>query len=61
MWAAPGLRYAWVPEAAGAVVRARSFEDGRPAVSASTFVNGFHQTWPIVHAENGCRGSVLAW
>ena len=26
-------------------------EEGRPALSTGTFVNGFHETWPIVHAE----------
>ncbi len=28
-----------------------TFEEGRPAVSPGTYVNGFHETWPIVHAE----------
>ena len=28
-----------------------SFEEGRPALIPGTFVNGFHETWPIVHAE----------
>jgi alpha,alpha-trehalose phosphorylase len=28
-----------------------SFEEGRPALSPGTFINGFHETWPIVHAE----------
>ncbi len=28
-----------------------SFEEGRPAVVPGTFVNGFHETWPIMHAE----------
>ena len=28
-----------------------SFEEGRPVLSPGTFVNGFHETWPIVHAE----------
>jgi alpha,alpha-trehalose phosphorylase len=28
-----------------------SFEEGRPALSPGTFVSGFHETWPIVHAE----------
>ena len=28
-----------------------TFEEGRPAWSPGTFVNGFHETWPIVHAE----------
>ncbi len=28
-----------------------TFEEGRPAIEAGTFVNGFHETWPIVHAE----------
>jgi alpha,alpha-trehalose phosphorylase len=29
-----------------------SFEEGRPALSPGTFINGFHETWPIVHAED---------
>jgi len=28
-----------------------SFEEGRPALLPGTFVSGFHETWPIVHAE----------
>ncbi|MFP4638512.1 MAG: glycoside hydrolase family 65 protein [Spirochaetaceae bacterium] len=28
-----------------------TFEEGRPAVQAGTYVNGFHETWAIVHAE----------
>ncbi len=28
-----------------------SCEEGRPALAPGTFVNGFHETWPIVHAE----------
>ena len=28
-----------------------SFEEGRPALAAGTLINGFHETWPIVHAE----------
>ena len=28
-----------------------SFEEGRPALVPGTFVNGFHENWPIVHAE----------
>ncbi|MCC5949097.1 MAG: glycoside hydrolase family 65 protein [Nitriliruptoraceae bacterium] len=28
-----------------------TFEEGRPSIEAGTFVNGFHETWPIVHAE----------
>jgi alpha,alpha-trehalose phosphorylase len=28
-----------------------SFDEGRPAVAPGAFVNGFHETWPIVHAE----------
>jgi alpha,alpha-trehalose phosphorylase len=28
-----------------------TFEEGRPAYSPGTYVNGFHETWPIVHAE----------
>ncbi|MFA7566627.1 MAG: glycosyl hydrolase family 65 protein [Alkalispirochaeta sp.] len=27
------------------------FEEGRPSVEPGTFCNGFHETWPIVHAE----------
>jgi alpha,alpha-trehalose phosphorylase len=26
-------------------------EEGRPAYSHGTFINGFHETWPIQHAE----------
>ena len=28
-----------------------TFEEGRPSLSPGTFVNGFHETWPIAHAE----------
>lgn len=28
-----------------------SHEEGRPALSPGTFVNGFHETWPIYHVE----------
>jgi alpha,alpha-trehalose phosphorylase len=28
-----------------------TFEEGRPALSPGTFVNGFHETWPIEYAE----------
>lgn len=28
-----------------------SFEEGRPGRSPGTFINGFHETWPIRHAE----------
>jgi alpha,alpha-trehalose phosphorylase len=28
-----------------------TFEEGRPARSPGTFVNGFHETWPIRYAE----------
>lgn len=28
-----------------------TFEEGRPARSPGTFVNGFHETWPITYAE----------
>ncbi len=27
------------------------FEEGRPSREPGTFCNGFHETWPIVHAE----------
>ncbi|MEX2328857.1 MAG: glycosyl hydrolase family 65 protein [Nitriliruptoraceae bacterium] len=26
-------------------------EEGRPALEPASFVNGFHETWPILHAE----------
>ena len=29
-----------------------TFDEGRPGLSPGTFVNGFHETWPIVHAED---------
>jgi alpha,alpha-trehalose phosphorylase len=29
-----------------------SFEEGRPAFSPGTYINGFHETWPIVHPED---------
>ena len=29
-----------------------SFDEGRPAHTPGTFVNGFHETWPIVHTED---------
>jgi alpha,alpha-trehalose phosphorylase len=28
-----------------------AFDEGRPALAPATFVNGFHETWPIVHPE----------
>jgi alpha,alpha-trehalose phosphorylase len=28
-----------------------TYEEGRPTLAAGTFVNGFHETWPILHAE----------
>jgi alpha,alpha-trehalose phosphorylase len=28
-----------------------TYDEGRPTLSPGTFVNGFHETWPIVHAE----------
>ncbi len=28
-----------------------TFEEGRPSLSPATLVNGFHETWPIEHAE----------
>ena len=28
-----------------------SFEEGRPGLCPGTFINGFHETWPIMHAE----------
>ena len=28
-----------------------TFEEGRPGIEPGTFCNGFHETWPIVHAE----------
>lgn len=29
-----------------------TFEEGRPTLLPGTFVNGFHETWQIVHAED---------
>src|SRR5688572_11938334 len=29
-----------------------TYEEGRPALEPGTFVNGFHETWPILHAED---------
>ena len=29
-----------------------AFEEGRPAVQSGTFVNGFHETWPIPYGES---------
>jgi alpha,alpha-trehalose phosphorylase len=29
-----------------------TYDEGRPSLSPGTFVNGFHETWPIVHAED---------
>ncbi len=28
-----------------------TFEEGRPGIEPGVFLNGFHETWPIVHAE----------
>ena len=28
-----------------------TLDEGRPTLDAGTFVNGFHETWPILHAE----------
>jgi alpha,alpha-trehalose phosphorylase len=28
-----------------------TYEEGRPSLFPATFVNGFHETWPIEHAE----------
>jgi alpha,alpha-trehalose phosphorylase len=27
-------------------------DEGRPAIAPGVFVNGFHETWPIIHAED---------
>jgi alpha,alpha-trehalose phosphorylase len=29
-----------------------TLEEGRPVVSPGVFINGFHETWPIIHAED---------
>ena len=29
-----------------------TFDEGRPAITPGTYVNGFHETWPIVHTED---------
>jgi alpha,alpha-trehalose phosphorylase len=28
-----------------------ALDEGRPALAPATLINGFHETWPIVHAE----------
>ena len=28
-----------------------TYDEGRPSIAPGTYVNGFHETWPIVHAE----------
>ncbi|WP_217914846.1 glycoside hydrolase family 65 protein [Miltoncostaea marina] len=28
-----------------------TYDEGRPSTAPGTYVNGFHETWPIVHAE----------
>jgi alpha,alpha-trehalose phosphorylase len=28
-----------------------TLDEGRPTFSTGAFVNGFHETWPIIHAE----------
>lgn len=33
------------------VLKRGSFEEGRPALVPGTFSNGFHEIWPIAHAE----------
>src|SRR5262245_55368114 len=56
-------RKAVLPATAGAdgnTVRSRNgflgirgaFEEGSPAFHHGTFVNGFHETWPIVYGED---------
>src|SRR5680860_1058949 len=35
----------------GYIVRG-THEEGRPSSAPGVFVNGFHETWPIVHAED---------
>ena len=27
-------------------------DEGRPAMAPGVFINGFHETWPIIHAED---------
>lgn len=29
-----------------------TLEEGRPASAPGVFINGFHETWPILHAED---------
>ncbi len=29
-----------------------NFEEGRPSFQNGTFINGFHETWPIIYGEN---------
>ncbi len=50
-------RYAHRAEAAfslsnGYVGIRGTFDEGRPAITPGTYINGFHETWPIVHTED---------
>ena len=29
-----------------------NFEEGRPVIQSGTYINGFHETWPIVYGED---------
>jgi len=40
-----------------------TFDEGRPAHTPGTYVNGFHETWPIVHTEDayGLGSAYWVW
>ncbi|WP_300676301.1 glycosyl hydrolase family 65 protein [Nocardioides sp.] len=48
----PGLTETLFSVANGYLGMRGNPEEGRPAFAHGTFVNGFHETWPIKHAEN---------
>ena len=47
----PGLHESLFSQANGYLGMRATAPEGRPAVEHGTFVNGFHETWPINHAE----------
>ncbi|MFT4263283.1 MAG: glycosyl hydrolase family 65 protein [Nocardioides sp.] len=48
----PGLTETLFSVANGYLGMRGNPEEGRPSFAHGTFVNGFHETWPIRHAEN---------
>ncbi|UDY22730.1 glycoside hydrolase family 65 protein [Nocardioides sp. Kera G14] len=48
----PGLTETLFSVANGYLGMRGNPEEGRPSFAHGTFVNGFHETWPIKHAEN---------